>query len=70
MTKLSTKDLYVGTKAQLDVVAAGCLNGASAFCSDGRNPGEGVGAGTGVPVWYHRTSGEWRDYATNAEVTV
>lgn len=30
-----------------------------AFASNGRNPGEGVGAGTGVLVWNDGTSG-WR----------
>lgn len=30
-----------------------------AFASNGRNPGEGVGAGTGVLVWNNGTTG-WR----------
>jgi hypothetical protein len=30
-----------------------------AFASNGRNPGEGAGAGTGVLVWNNGTSG-WR----------
>lgn len=38
------------------------------FVSNGRKVGEGVGAGTGVPVYY--SNGHWRVYSTDATVSI
>lgn len=40
----------------------------TAFASNGRKVGEGVGVGTGVPVYY--SNGAWRVYSTDAPVSV
>lgn len=52
------------TVAQLNAMtpAAGWV----AFASNGRKVGEGVGAGTGVPVYW--TASSWRVYSTDAAV--
>lgn len=62
-----TSGLYVGTKAQLDA-RAGLRNGAIAWCSNGRKAGEGLGDGTGVPVYYDAAAGTWNSYRTDAEL--
>lgn len=51
--------------ANLPATAA---TGTRAYCTNGRKPGEGVGAGTGVPVWFD-TSGHWFSYCSGAQVT-
>jgi hypothetical protein len=38
-----------------------------AYASNGRKVGEGVGSGTGVPVYY--SNGAWRVFSTDAVVT-
>lgn len=42
-------------------------NGSIAYASNGRKQGEGVGAGTGVPVYY--SAGFWRRYSDDTAVT-
>lgn len=42
------------------------LAGNTAFATNGRKVGEGVGSGTGVPVYY--ANGKWRVYSTDQEV--
>jgi hypothetical protein len=39
-----------------------------AYCSNGRKVGEGVGTGTGVPVYY--ANGTWRVFSTDAAVAI
>jgi hypothetical protein len=39
-----------------------------AYCSNGRKVGEGVGVGTGVPVYY--ANGSWRVFSTDAAVAI
>lgn len=68
--KLSTDDLFNGTKAQLDRKGPACHSGAQAFCSDGRKTGETAGNGTGVPVWYDEASATWIDARTGVEVLI
>lgn len=41
-------------------------DGSMAYASNGRKVGEGVGAGTGVPVYY--SGGAWRVFSTDAAV--
>ena len=41
--------------------------GSIAYASNGRKVGEGIGAGTGVPVYY--SNGAWRVFSTDAVVT-
>lgn len=41
----------------------------SAICSNGRKPGEGPGAGTGVPVFFNPSTGTWFSYCSGAVVT-
>lgn len=48
--------------ASLPPAQEGCI----AYATNGRKIGEGVGAGTGVPVYYSR--GVWRVYSTDAQV--
>jgi hypothetical protein len=43
-------------------------NGAPAWASNGRKPGEGAGAGTGVPVFWNPTTGSWYSYLSGAPV--
>lgn len=42
--------------------------GQMAFATNGRKVGEGVGNGTGVPVYF--STGKWRVYSTDAQVQV
>ena len=53
------------TVAQLNALM-GIPEGALAYASNGRKIGEGVGAGTGVPVY--RSTGVWRVNSTDAAV--
>jgi hypothetical protein len=59
-------------KSQVFLVAAlptvGVSNGQIAFASNARKVGEGVGAGTGLPVYYNAATSQWFTYA-NALVT-
>lgn len=64
---LSTNDQLTATLASLPL--SGVENGARAFATDGRKTGEAAGAGTGIPVWYDRTSLTWRTYTTGAAAT-
>jgi hypothetical protein len=45
----------------------GASDGDWAYAVDGRKPGEGAGAGTGVPVWW--TKGAWYAVTSGAAVT-
>lgn len=49
---------------------ATAANGQWAFATNGRKPGEGVGAGTGVPVFFNTPTGTWFSYCSGAVVTV
>ncbi len=42
------------------------LAGQLGYATNGRKVGEGIGAGTGVPVYY--SNGAWRVYSTDAVV--
>lgn len=53
--------------ASLPATAA---NGQYAFATDGRKPGEGGGAGTGVPVFFNSATATWFSYCSGAVVTV
>jgi len=44
-------------------------NGAIAWASNGRKPGEGAGAGTGVPVFYNPATNNWFSYLSGTVVT-
>ena len=52
----------------------GLANGTSyltiAFCSNGRKSGEGVGAGTGVPVYWNAPTSQWLKFNDDTVVTV
>jgi hypothetical protein len=54
------------TVAALPTTAA---TGSSAWASDGRKPGEGVGAGSGVPVFWNPATSQWFSYLSGALVT-
>lgn len=56
----------VFTVAALPVTGA---NGQWAFASNGRKPGEGGGAGTGVPVFFNAATGTWFSYCSGAVIT-
>jgi hypothetical protein len=43
--------------------------GAVAWCSNGRKGGEGVGAGTGVPVYWNTATTQWFTFSGNVLVT-
>ncbi|MDA2954091.1 MAG: hypothetical protein O2976_05705 [Actinomycetota bacterium] len=64
----STEDLGSHNLAQLPT--QGVNNGATAFCENGRKSGEGAALGTGLLVWFDKTSGTWIDPRTSTEVTV
>lgn len=40
------------------------------FCANGRKSGEGVGAGTGVPVYWNTASSQWLKFSDDTVVTV
>jgi hypothetical protein len=65
---LATAHVLYATVAQLPT--ANVQSGAMAFATDGRKTGEGVGDGTGVPVYADTTAGSttWRRYSDDAEV--
>lgn len=45
---------------------SGASEGMVAYATNGRKVGQGVGAGTGVPVYF--SAGEWRVFSTDAQV--
>lgn len=47
-------------------VAPQAIEGMQAYATNGRKVGEGVGAGTGVPVYYSALA--WRVFSTDAAV--
>lgn len=54
--------------------ATGLGNGSTyltiAFCSNGRKSGEGVGAGTGVLVYWNNPSSQWLKFNDDTAVTI
>lgn len=46
--------------------ATASTEGQLAYATNGRKVGEGVGAGTGVPIYF--SNGKWRVYSTDAQV--
>jgi hypothetical protein len=48
---------------------ATAANGQYAFAANGRKPGEGAAAGTGVPVFFNSVTGTWFSYSSGAVVT-
>lgn len=60
------------TKANLP--STGLANGTTYatvwFCSNGRKSGEGVGSGTGVPVYWNAATSKWFKFSDDTEVTV
>jgi hypothetical protein len=40
------------------------------FCSNGRKSGEGVGTGTGVPVYWNTATSQWLKFSDDSVVTV
>lgn len=60
------------TKVNLptDGLANGSTYASIWFCSNGRKSGEGIGAGTGVPVYWNNATGKWFTFSTDTEVTV
>lgn len=56
------------TVTQLNALTA--YNGMVAYATDGRKQGEGAGNGTGVPVYYDETSGDWIVYSDDTAVQV
>jgi hypothetical protein len=56
----------VYTVAGLPATAA---SGQWAFASNGRKPGEGAAAGTGVPVFFNTATNTWFAYTSGAVVT-
>lgn len=55
----------VYTVAGLPATAA---SGQFAFASNGRKPAEGIGAGTGVPVFFNTATGTWFSYCSGTVV--
>lgn len=51
--------------ADLPATAA---EGQPAFATDGRKPGEGAAAGTGVPVFFNSATNTWFSYCSGAVV--
>lgn len=47
----------------------GVATGQFAFASNGRKPGEGAAAGTGVPVFWNSATSTWFSYLSGAVVT-
>ena len=45
------------------------LSGQFAWASNGRKPGEGGGAGTGVPVFWNSATSQWFSYLSGVAVT-
>lgn len=43
--------------------------GAYAWATNGRKPGEGAGAGTGVPVFWNPSTSQWFSSLSGAQVT-
>ncbi len=58
--------LYATRSAVAALPASGAAEGDWAYAIDGRKAGEGVGAGTGVPVWW--SNGNW--YAADSGAVV
>lgn len=42
---------------------------ALAWAANGRKPGEGTGAGTGVPVFWNPSTSQWYSFLSGAQVT-
>lgn len=61
-----TPERPVYTVAALPATAA---TGADAWASNGRKPGEGGGAGTGVPVFFNPNTATWFSYLSGVQVT-
>jgi hypothetical protein len=59
--------LYSAICATASLPTAGVQTGDWAYTLDGRKPGEGAGAGTGVPVF--RSAGAWYAVTSGAVVT-
>lgn len=54
------------TVASLPATAA---TGAFYFASNARKTGEGVGAGTGLPVYWNPATSQWFTFSGNVQVT-
>ena len=54
------------TVAALPTTAA---TGAYAYATNGRKPGEGAGAGTGIPVFFNSGTNTWFSYSSALVVT-
>lgn len=72
ITNLSRRSEITGgfirrTAAELAALTA--YNGMVAYCTDGRKSGEGAGNGTGVPVYYDETTGDWLVFRDGTAVT-
>jgi hypothetical protein len=59
--------LYVSVDALANLPTTGVQDGDWAYALDGRKPGEGAGAGTGVPVVW--SNGHWYSACSGAVVT-
>lgn len=59
----ATGRLTVGPVSSLPT---GLFEGEDGYATDGRKVGEGVGSGTGVPIYW--SSGFWRVFSTDAQV--
>lgn len=61
---LSTAGLMNRKLANLPT--AGVKDGAVAWAADGRKVSEGVGAGTGIPVYFNAATSSWFAFRTDA----
>jgi hypothetical protein len=60
-----TSELFPFTVARLPLLPTP-VSGTIAYATNGRKQGEGVGAGTGVPVYF--SAGFWRRYSDDTPV--
>lgn len=54
----------------LPVLADGATNGDLYWCTDCRKTGEGVGAGTGVLVYYDETTTAWKRISDDVNAAI
>lgn len=72
LVNLFTKGTLVQPQAPVYTVAAlpaTAATGSYAFASNGRKGGEGVGAGTGLMVYWNPSTSSWFTYSGNVLVT-
>ena len=61
--------LHINTTFTVATLPKIALSGAVAFAKDGRKGGEGVGVGTGIPVYWDTATSNWFTFSGNVAVT-